>query len=76
MNEAEFTEHCESLWLTSSEASRKPSPLVNMVLALCMQHGMAFIPQNTATQAFKADTGSNDFAWQRPTKHTLAAAIP
>ena len=60
IDEAEFTEHYESLWVTSSGATRKPSPLVDIVLALCMQHGMAFIPRNDPTQAFRADIDSDD----------------
>ena len=76
IDEAKFTEHYGSLWLTSSRASRKPSPLVHMVLALYIQYGMTLIPRESAIQAFKADIGRNDLAWQRPTKHTLAAAIP
>ena len=60
IDEAEFTEHYESLWVTSSGATRKPSPLVDIVLALCMQYGMAFIPRNDAAQAFKADIDSDD----------------
>lgn len=60
IDEAEFTEYYESLWRTSSGATRKPSPLVDIVLALCMQYGMAFVPRNNATQAFKADIDSDD----------------
>ncbi|KAL8747979.1 MAG: hypothetical protein Q9190_000191 [Brigantiaea leucoxantha] len=63
LNEAEFRQHYESLWIARNPirgASRKPSPLVDIILALCMQYGMAFVPQNDATQAFPAEFDEND----------------
>jgi hypothetical protein len=40
LNEAEFKDHYNSLW-TSGTSERRPSPLVEIVLALCLQYGMA-----------------------------------
>ncbi|KAH8811270.1 fungal-specific transcription factor domain-containing protein [Xylogone sp. PMI_703] len=41
VDETAFREHYRSLWQTSSP-SRKPSALVDIILALCMQYGLAF----------------------------------
>ena len=63
LDELEFRNHFESLWVTSSPAtgmSRKPSPLVDIVLALCMQYGMAFIPRNGPNQTSRINVDSND----------------
>ncbi|KAL3461930.1 fungal-specific transcription factor domain-containing protein [Aspergillus heterothallicus] len=43
LDEAEFKQHYQSLWIPS-EKERKPSALVDIVLALCMQYGMARQP--------------------------------
>ncbi|KAL8653698.1 MAG: hypothetical protein Q9210_001948, partial [Variospora velana] len=48
LDEADFKEHYKSLWV-APEKSRKPSALVDMVLALCMQYGVAFVPRSGAT---------------------------
>ncbi|KAI0887588.1 fungal-specific transcription factor domain-containing protein [Annulohypoxylon maeteangense] len=40
IDEVAFKEHYQSLWETSS-GERKPSALVDIVIALCMQYGMA-----------------------------------
>ena len=63
LDELEFREHYESLWAITSpsgRASRKPSPLVDIILALCIQYGMAFVPRNDANQMSKVDVDSND----------------
>ncbi|CZR60648.1 related to transcription activator protein acu-15 [Phialocephala subalpina] len=52
LNEAEFKAHYKSLWAPGSH-SRKPSALVDIVLAICMQYGVAFINRkgpNTETK--------------------------
>ena len=59
LDEVEFKEHYKSLWATS-ETSRKPSALVDIVLALCMQYGVAFIPRRDAAAEPKVDVDSND----------------
>jgi hypothetical protein len=62
VDELQFREHYESLWVTSlpDGPSRKPSSLVEIVLALCMQYGIAFVPRNDANQTCKASVDSND----------------
>ncbi|EAW07015.1 fungal specific transcription factor domain-containing protein [Aspergillus clavatus NRRL 1] len=40
LDEAEFREHYKSLWVDSA-TTRKPSALVDIILALCMQYGVA-----------------------------------
>lgn len=53
MEESQFREHYESLWVKHSldGPSRKSSPLVEIVLALCMQYGIAFVPRNDPSKA-------------------------
>jgi len=62
VDEPTFREHYDSLWMTSSpdQLSRKPSPLVDIVLALCMQYGTAFVPRNDTDQASNAGVYIND----------------
>jgi hypothetical protein len=60
LNELEFKEHYESLWATPTPSGRKPSPLADIVLALCMQYGMTFVPRNDATQTSMASFDSDD----------------
>ena len=59
LNEKDFRKHYNSLWTTTfspKEAKRKPSALVDSVLALCMQYGTAFgVADRTS-----ADTEVND----------------
>jgi len=43
LDELGFKEHYRSLWATSDE-KRKPSALVDIVIAICMQYGMARLP--------------------------------
>lgn len=45
LDEAEFKEHYRSLWTTPGSA-RKPSALVDIVLAICMQHGVSVLPSS------------------------------
>lgn len=59
IEEAEFREHYKSLWLTSG-TSRKPSALVDIVLALCMQYGVASVPRSNAATEPKLDVDSSD----------------
>ena len=62
LNEAEFRKHYETLWDTTSfnYSFRKPSPLIDIILALCMQYGMAFVPRPNADQASRAHIDIND----------------
>lgn len=59
IDEVEFREHYKSLWVTPG-TPRKASALVDIVLALCMQYGVAFIPRSSATQKPQVDVDSND----------------
>ncbi|RDW82837.1 hypothetical protein BP6252_03949 [Coleophoma cylindrospora] len=43
IDEAEFKQHYQSLWMTSGNA-RKPSALVDIVLAMCMQYAISTLP--------------------------------
>ncbi|KAL3432341.1 fungal-specific transcription factor domain-containing protein [Aspergillus tetrazonus] len=45
LDEAEFREHYKSLWVDSA-TTRAPSALVDIVLALCMQFGIAITPDS------------------------------
>ncbi|KAK2782525.1 hypothetical protein FQN52_000854 [Onygenales sp. PD_12] len=58
LDESEFREHYKSLWESGSKA-RKPSALVDIVLAICMQYGVAF-PRSDVNSISKADVDSND----------------
>lgn len=60
LNELEFKEYYESLWPAPSSAVRQPSPLVDIVLALCMQYGMTFVPRNEASQGPVVSFDSDD----------------
>ncbi|KFY21681.1 hypothetical protein V493_07205 [Pseudogymnoascus sp. VKM F-4281 (FW-2241)] len=48
VDEVEFRRHFASLWEPSRQR-RKQSPLVDIVIALCMQHGNAIIPRESAS---------------------------
>ncbi|KAM5350755.1 hypothetical protein ACJ41O_007260 [Fusarium nematophilum] len=48
IDETDFGQHYASLW-DPSLRQRKPSPLADMVLAVCLQYGHAFIPQGAAS---------------------------
>ncbi|KAI5245334.1 hypothetical protein E4T42_06801 [Aureobasidium subglaciale] len=45
IDEAEFKEHHQSLWIGSGNV-RKSSALVDIVLAMCMQYGISTLPTN------------------------------
>lgn len=62
IDEGEFREHYESLRATAPSGGvyRKPSPLVDIVLALCMQYGAAFVPRRKGSQISQTDVDNND----------------
>ena len=61
ITEVDFREHYESLWTPPvPSAGRKASPLVDIILALCMQYGMTFVPPNHGQQNFMAEFDSED----------------
>ncbi|EKG11905.1 Transcription factor fungi [Macrophomina phaseolina MS6] len=53
IDQMEFRRHYDSLWAESSMrvAFRKPSPIVDIVLALCIQFGAALMPCNDTDQS-------------------------
>lgn len=59
IDEVEFKEHYKSLWATPG-IPRKPSALVDIILALCMQYGVAFIPRNGAATGPRVDVDASD----------------
>ncbi|KAM5386757.1 hypothetical protein ACJZ2D_000050 [Fusarium nematophilum] len=52
-DEVEFKVHYKSLWSepSSSSSTRKPSALVDIVLALCMQFGVTSLPRQVESRA-------------------------
>ncbi|KAL7626077.1 hypothetical protein AAE478_002847 [Parahypoxylon ruwenzoriense] len=59
LDEDDFKQHYKSLW-TGSKKSRKPSALVDIVIALCMQYGMARGRGNNCQTPRTADVDTND----------------
>ncbi|KAH8174188.1 fungal specific transcription factor domain-containing protein [Sarocladium implicatum] len=45
VNEEDFRKHYETLW-SAGNTRRSPSPLVEIVLALCLQYGYSFVTQS------------------------------
>ncbi|TVY55989.1 Patulin cluster transcription factor patL [Lachnellula cervina] len=63
IDEAEFREQYVSLWPDpTSGTSRKPSPLVDIVMALCIQFGTLFIPQSESEPSGVAGDGASTAA--------------
>lgn len=60
LNEGDFKQHYKSLW-AGSRRNRKSSALVDIVIALCMQYGMARSRSNS-TSLKAADINSGDAA--------------
>ena len=56
LDEVDFKKHYRSLWETSEE-NRKPSALVDIVIAVCMQYGMARLP--SAERGLSAKSKAN-----------------
>ncbi|KAL9611867.1 MAG: hypothetical protein Q9167_003521 [Letrouitia subvulpina] len=64
VDEAEFREYYKSLWTTPG-MPRKHSALVDIILALCMQYGVAFMPRSRASrlpnlEQSRVDVDGND----------------
>lgn len=59
IDEADFKEHYKSLWAARGK-SRKPSALVDIVLALCMQYGVAGLPRSGPATQTQGDVDGND----------------
>jgi hypothetical protein len=75
LDEAAFKEHYRSLWTASGNA-RKPSALVDIVVAMCMQYGMSMLPA-VKQQVFSGNNADNDAAiagrWHYRRSQTLLA---
>ncbi|KAF5535207.1 transcriptional regulatory [Fusarium phyllophilum] len=59
LDEEEFKAHYKSLWNEPVSNTRKDSPLVDIVLALCMQFGVTSLPRQSG---YKADINCRDAA--------------
>ncbi|TAQ85434.1 hypothetical protein B7494_g6257 [Chlorociboria aeruginascens] len=61
LDEQEFKDHYQSLWATSDK-ERKPSALVDIVIAICMQYGMALLPRvdHGLSAISRANVNNND----------------
>ncbi|OJD13654.1 hypothetical protein AJ78_05911 [Emergomyces pasteurianus Ep9510] len=59
LDEREFREYYKSLWDTPGKP-RKPSALVDIVLAITMQYGIAVLPRSDGNTVPKTDVDSND----------------
>ena len=57
IDEEEFRRHYVSLWADASGIARKPSPLVDIILALCMQYGLAFLPRGVTAKSIVDTAG-------------------
>lgn len=51
LDQTEFKAHYTSLWSDPGQTTRKPSALVDIVLALCMQFGVTSLPRQVETKA-------------------------
>jgi hypothetical protein len=61
IDEVEFRKHYASLW-EPSRRLRASSPLVDIILALCLQYGYAFTPKQTTNQASTGNGAVDDAA--------------
>ncbi|KAI1046576.1 hypothetical protein LB505_014323 [Fusarium chuoi] len=59
LDEADFKAHYKSLWHEPIGDTRQDSPLVDIVLALCMQFGVTSLPRHSG---YKAEINSRDAA--------------
>ncbi|KAL8935117.1 MAG: hypothetical protein Q9216_005578 [Gyalolechia sp. 2 TL-2023] len=62
VDETDFKEHYKSLWAGTVGTPRKQSALVDIVLALCMQYGVAFVPRSNAAKKPQVEVDGNDAA--------------
>ncbi|KAJ4194773.1 hypothetical protein NW755_002190 [Fusarium falciforme] len=51
LDQVEFKAHYKSLWGGPGQTTRKPSALVDIVLALCMQFGVTSLPRQVESKA-------------------------
>ncbi|SPO07261.1 uncharacterized protein DNG_09955 [Cephalotrichum gorgonifer] len=55
IDEKAFREHYSALWADPTRSQRRPSPLVDIILALCMQYGMGFLPRTTSATSANSE---------------------
>jgi hypothetical protein len=62
IDETEFKTHYQSLWISSTN-SRKPSALVDIIIAMCMQYGILSIPPNQQSSILAEDDATLAGRW-------------
>jgi hypothetical protein len=62
LNEVEFKEHCKSLWVTPGK-NRKPSALVDIVIAMSMQYGMTLRTRTSSGTEVDSDDSTIAGRW-------------
>ncbi|KAM0430392.1 hypothetical protein ACHAPT_005738 [Fusarium lateritium] len=50
LDQADFNAHYKSLWGDPGQTTRKPSALVDIIMALCMQFGVTSLPRQVESQ--------------------------
>lgn len=79
LDELEFKKYYRSLWATP-DGKRKPSALADIVIAVCMQHGMAQLPSvergssATSTADVRGTDAANAGRWYYRRCQTLLSA--
>lgn len=66
LNEKDFREYYNTLWADCSSSLgsiRKPSALVDVILALCVQYGSAFMPRGETVVDIDSNDLSTDGRW-------------
>lgn len=62
VDETELRRHYASLWEPAGRTHRRMSPLVDIILALCLQYGYTFIPRDSASKRSGKRDASHDDA--------------
>ena len=73
IDEVEFRRHYASLW-EPSKPYRKQSPLVDSVLALCLQYGYTFIPRDASSLDSSSDDATMAGRWYYRRAQSLLTA--
>jgi hypothetical protein len=62
INEGDFMIHYNSLWKQPNTTTRDPSPLADIILALCLQYGFALMPNTPGLTSSKLDKNDSTIA--------------
>jgi hypothetical protein len=62
IDEIDFRVYYNGLWMKNSTTTRSPSPLIDIILALCMQHGFALMPNSPSITNSKTDRDDSSIA--------------